>query len=282
MAHSSCKEMFSSSNRRARVVDGHVVRDGESSSSSSMGGGFSPRRFVLIAIIGAALVVTNPANEFDNLFQSLRQQVMGGGANNRSRKEDLSDWAWKKLLDPPLSVTNFGIFTLEERTTKVDISALQQVWSCNFYDQRTGAFCNALANHLCHEKPVLYDPQSLAYTAHRCICLLLIGSALLSFCCCGAIPSTVASEPILRAVLTSVCRSNVSLVLLALDLFNATSFVYPALGTFQLAGTLHVLNLFFCDCRPNQKMLSLSHYSQRISTPMARNPTTIHLMNLQW
>ena len=60
--------------------------------------------------------------------------------------------------------------------------------------------------------------------------------SLLSFCYCGHLPVSITKEPVLRALLTSTCRNHFSVVSLGLDLFNASMFVYPALGKKQVTG----------------------------------------------
>ena len=132
---------------RPRMVDGHVVRDGGSVGASS----FSFRRFLLLAVLGTLLVVTNPANEMQdtaaNYVGNVVDYVMGNTEGSRQR--DLSDWAWQKVLDPPLSVTNYGIFTIEDRNTKVVFTALgTQSWSCSYYDESMGNICNALGKYM--------------------------------------------------------------------------------------------------------------------------------------
>ena len=91
---------------------------------------------------------------------------------------------------------------------------------------------------MCHGGPLLYHAQSYAYTAHRCICFLLIAVSMLSFCYCGHLPTSITKEPVLRALLTSLCRNHFSVVSLGLDLFNASMFVYPALGKNRLVSQL--------------------------------------------
>lgn len=220
---------------RARVVDGHIVRDG--SGGSSPVGNFSFRRFLFLSVLTALLVITNPANDMkdkatstvEDVIQQL-QDMTGSTASRSSRRQSgMSDWAWQKMLDPPLSVTNYGIFTVEDRNTKVVFSGATQTWACSYYDDRIGDFCNAIAKNMCHGGPLLYNAKNYAYTAHRCICFFLIAAALLSFCYCGHLPAGITSEPLLRALLTSVGRNHFSVVSLGLDLFNASMFVYPAL-----------------------------------------------------
>lgn len=127
---------------RARVVEGHVVRGNVSS--------FSVRRFLLLAVLGTLLVVTNPANDMKDTatkyIEDAREHVLGTASEGRRQQPDsLSDWAWKTVLDPPLSVTNYGIFTVEDRNTKVVFRGLgTQSWSCSYFDDSMGTICNVL------------------------------------------------------------------------------------------------------------------------------------------
>ena len=296
---------------RARVVDGHVLRDGGGSSASN----FSFYRFLLLALLGALLVITNPANDMKdkatNMVDGLVQQVQGKKHDtHHGRQSDLSDWAWQAVLDPPLSVTNYGLFTVEDRHTRVVFSGLTQSWSCSYFDDRMGDFCNALgrlaigcmhaeelattryrpfsshqlhcmfpapAKHMCHGGPLLYNVQSYAYTAHRTICFLLISAALLSFCYCGHLPASITSEPLLRAVLTSFGRNHFSLVSLGLDLFNASMFVYPALGKPE--------NEDVCFALPLSRLLWFGSFlayltnKQRLKYLKQRKPIHIHCLS---
>ena len=202
-----------------RVVDGHIIRDDRSFQST-----FSYRRLLLVLVVIGALVVTNPANQLYDQVREFMDNVpfvIGGRRRQRTStrpKRELSDWAWQKILDPPIGQTNYGLFAVEERHSEVTVSVLTKSWSCPFFDSRKGSFCSTLAKHLCHGNPLVYHPKSYAYTVHRSICLLLIVTAMLAFCCHGTIPKSLTSEPFLRAILTCFSRNHFSLLSLAMDL----------------------------------------------------------------
>ncbi|CAB9497159.1 expressed unknown protein [Seminavis robusta] len=203
-----------------RLVDGQIVHSDAFPSSS-----FSYRRFLFVAILATVMIVTNPANELFSKTMDIVEQVTG----RKSRQHDLSDWDLNKIMDPPISVTNYGLFTLEERHAKVVVSLLTKSVSCPYFDQRKGSFCSAVAKNLCHGNPLVYHPKSYAYTAHRTICFILVGTALLAFCFNGSIPPFLTQEPFMRALLTCFSRKHFSLLSLAMDLVNCSLFVYPAL-----------------------------------------------------
>jgi hypothetical protein len=196
---------------RPRMVDGQIVRD------SSLQSTFSFRRFLLVLVVTCTLIITNPANQLYDRAMEVVDKVAG---NQRTRQRELSDWTWNKLMDPSIVVTNYGVFTVEERHAKVVISALTKSWSCPYFDSRKGSFCSALAKNLCHGNPLLYHPKSYAYTVHRTICFLLVATALLAFCCRGTIPTSLTSEPFLRAILTCLSRNHFSFLSLAMDLVS--------------------------------------------------------------
>lgn len=214
---------------RATIVDGRVVRD-EQSQLSSHRNCFSWRRFLFVLAVCSAMIVTNPSNEvYEHAEEALERITHPLKSTTKTRrKKRASDWALHNILDPPISVTNYGLFTVEERHTAVTFLGLKKAsWSCPFFDETWGPFCNAAANHFCHGRPLWYDPQSYAYTAHRALCFLIILAAILCFCCReGTLPF---SEPLLVTIYNSVGRNHFSLFALALDLFNAGQFVYPAL-----------------------------------------------------
>jgi hypothetical protein len=197
---------------RPRMVDGHIVRD------DSLQSTFSFRRFLLVLVVTCALIITNPANQLYDQAMELVDKLAG---NQRTQQRELSDWAWQKIMDPPVGVTNYGLFTVEERHAKVVVSALTKSWSCPYFDSRKGSFCSALAKNLSHGNPLLYHPKSSAYTVHRTICFLLVTAALLAFCCHGTIPTSLTSEPFLRAILTCFSRNHFSFLSLAMDLVSA-------------------------------------------------------------
>ena len=59
---------------------------------------------------------------------------------------------------------------------------LGESWACRYDDRDIGFVCDALAPHLTHGKPVLWDDKDPVHTAHRVICWALIVSAAMSFC----------------------------------------------------------------------------------------------------
>ena len=124
---------------RARVVDGHIRRDNHIQSN------FSIRRLLIVVVLASLLIITNPANELrDRTVDAANRLLERLGRESHTGQKDQSDWAWKKMLDPPISVTNYGILTVEERHSKVDFLLLTTTWSCSYFDARVGSFCSAL------------------------------------------------------------------------------------------------------------------------------------------
>ena len=125
---------------RARMVDGHILRDGD-----AMAGTFSLRRLLFVLGLAAALILTNPSNELgeqvDGFVENLLTRL-GGTYSGKQKKN--SDWDLNRMFDPSISVTNYGIFTVEEKSTKVNVLGLTQSWSCPYFDERMGSFCSSL------------------------------------------------------------------------------------------------------------------------------------------
>lgn len=117
-------------------AEGHLVRE------ITVASRFSSRRFLLVAILASVLIVTNPANELRHKMEDAVDKVLN--RKNTTRQRDHSEWTWNKMLDPPVSVTNFGLFSVEERTTKIEFLGLTQKWSCPYYNGQMGSFCSAL------------------------------------------------------------------------------------------------------------------------------------------
>lgn len=57
---------------------------------------------------------------------------------------------------------------------------------------------------------------------------------MLAFCYGGYYPASLATDPLLGAILKTFGRAHFSIVSLGLDLLNAGMHVYPALGTESL------------------------------------------------
>jgi len=278
----------------ARIVNGHVIRDGGGGASYyyHCNDGFSFKRFFFVLLMTATLVITNPANELilpkhkkivlQTIFPNNNRAATTTTTTSAKAKakatrlqESFNDWH-HTFLDPPLSLTNYGIFAVEERSTKmVFLFAIDQTWSCHYYSDHYGKLCTLLSDQLCHGGPLLLllpplhyrhgNTVDYAYTAHRCICLGLIVTALLAFCYGGQFPPTSASEPIIRAILTSFGRSQFSLISLGLDLMNAGLFVYPALGTTLCIIIMFVVLHIIMSCRPG--VGALTDYSPPRTLP---------------
>lgn len=121
---------------RARMVDGHLVRDWSYQSQ------FSMKRFLLLAALGSLMIITNPSNELHGKANEILDLLLPSSKNQRQREPP--SWAWDKMLDPPISTTNYGLFTVEERHAKLTFLGLTQEYSCSYFDERTGSFCSAL------------------------------------------------------------------------------------------------------------------------------------------
>lgn len=122
------------------MVDGHILRD-----EGTMAGAFSVRRLLMVAVLASALILTNPSNELgeqvDGFVENLVTQL---GGTYTGKQKSTSDWDLNRMFDPAISVTNYGLFTVEEKSTKVNVMGLTQSWSCPYFDEKMGSFCSAL------------------------------------------------------------------------------------------------------------------------------------------
>ncbi|KAG7363515.1 hypothetical protein IV203_026876 [Nitzschia inconspicua] len=164
------------------------------------------KRVACVMLPFLILLVTNPANQ-----QAWRDYI--------SPSTKKSKWLAPRL-------TNFGIFSLEEKIEGVVISGLQHHVMCPFKSPRFGSTCEVLADKLCHQKPLLWDTTDKAYTTHRLLCWVLILSSLYGFCCPKAPPRRFFAHPVADGLLASVFYTPQYLLH---DLANETFCVYPTL-----------------------------------------------------
>jgi hypothetical protein len=79
---------------------------------------------------------------------------------------------------------------------------------------------------MCHQKPLLWCPEDMAYTTHRLLCYMLIISSLYGFCCRSAPPTRVFANPIADGFLASIFCAPRNLIH---DLIFENLCVHPAL-----------------------------------------------------
>ena len=249
---------------RPYVHEGGILsRGGDPSSRGSSSGVRSQRaslsRFVewdrvaWILIPALVLFVTNPANGILPCYLSYSS----------------SDWIGRP------GVTNYGILSLEHSIEGVAVVGLltRSDVICPFYDPVIGSFCGSLADSMCHRKPFFpweYPPwgqyfrelrihgfggfgdlmdttgdflaalaSDRVHVVHRCICALLVGSALWKYCCpwfpsWRYLLSDGSNELLLplrvfNDLWDSVFFRSTATTNLFRDLFYQNIFVYPAL-----------------------------------------------------
>jgi hypothetical protein len=222
------------------IHEGRVVRGGD----GRYGGGdtnltiknqitmlsrhFSTRRFLLVVIPAVVLFVTNPSNEIlpPTVFQqssTKRSSSMSSTSKTTPLVEAASRW-----LMPP-GTTNYGLFSIEDRFDGISLVALggRPIFVCPFNNIDYGSICEFVADNMCHHKPLLYDRQDRAYTTHRILCLMLILSSILDFCCGPWAPPLrlFYHTPTMDAIIGTVFYRPMILH----DLFYQNMTVYPAL-----------------------------------------------------
>jgi hypothetical protein len=117
--------------RQPYIVDGEIVRDQRRTQSSLHY--FSRPRFLTAFGVCLVLAISNPANE--HVFGNL--PVLG------AKKSPLSNSSTNKRFLKP-RVTNYGIFSIEERFDAVLVSGLLQSWTCSYYDRDLGPLCEVI------------------------------------------------------------------------------------------------------------------------------------------
>jgi hypothetical protein len=90
---------------------------------------------------------------------------------------------------------------------------------------------------MCHQKPLFWSPEDMAYTTHRLLCYVLILSCLYGFCFPSAPPRRVFANPIANGVLASIFDAPHNLLH---DLIYENLCVYPALA--EMSTIVHKLN----------------------------------------
>jgi hypothetical protein len=111
--------------REPYIVGGQVVRDSGYVVRRHYWQYISWRRVWFILIATAVLAATNPANQ-ERFLQSRQQS----GSYS------------KKTMPFFRKVTNYGIFSVEEKFDSMLISALQQSWVCSYTDFNIGHICD--------------------------------------------------------------------------------------------------------------------------------------------
>lgn len=156
----------SRSRQRGYMLDGRLVYDGESPMDR-----FSWLRFGVMASILCFLYVTNPANQNHNLFSALTWR------DGESATAALTN-AYEKRR-----TTNFGLFSVKERTVKAVVCVAGVELDCPYDEPTAGSvLCqDILRDHLTHQKPLFFSSRDRVYTTHRFAAWLLLASALISF-----------------------------------------------------------------------------------------------------
>jgi len=250
------------------MYDGRVVRDPSIKFSvSSFWKCVDWKRVVSLFLPVFLLVVTNPANIILSTTKTFSQPSASASSSALPSSLLLAS-SWFVVGRP--RITNYGVFALQESLDGVTVLAvLSESSVCSFNDVRTrrGAFCEAIADTLCHRKPLLlseywYDERSSmtanhrnngiksfasalakdrVFLVHRLICWILILTASFNFCCPRFPPRRILSgylfyHPIIDDLLTSVLFSSSSSSSsssnnnnLVRDLLRHNFIIYPVL-----------------------------------------------------
>ena len=231
---------------------------------------FSFRKFWTVVIFLLLVVLTNPANQLlpPTVMESINQlKLPSQPSPSTSSTSSLLDKASRWLI-PSSGITNYGLFALEDRFDGVTLQAFGQesLWFCPYSSYELGPWCEFVADNFCHHKPLLFNHYysisgnknrntssnnngsrninniltsssaaagvgDMAYTTHRLLCLLLMLSSLLDYCCGPWAPPLRVfwKYPTLDAITGTVFyRPN-----LIHDLFYQNLAVYPALVEMQ-------------------------------------------------
>jgi len=109
--------------------------------------------YVLFPIL--VLWVTNPANEISILIETI--------VVSSSLSSSFKSSSWMVVGRP--SVTNYGLFSLQESMEGVTVSVfLTETSVCPFNDVTIGSFCESIADSMCHRRPLL--PFEYWYSAN--------------------------------------------------------------------------------------------------------------------
>ena len=231
------------------MYEGRVVRDPSIKFSVSSFWKFVDwKRVVSLFLPVFLLVVTNPANSILSTTKTFSPPSASASSSSAPSSLLLLASSWFVAGRP--RITNYGVFALHESLDGVTVLAvLSELSVCSFNDVRTrrGAFCESLADTLCHRKPLLlseywYNERSSSsssssssmtahhrnhgigsfaaalakdrvFLVHRLICWILILTASFNFCCPRFPPRRTISgylfyHPIIDDVLTSVLFSS--------------------------------------------------------------------------
>jgi hypothetical protein len=121
----SCRIQEAMASREPYIVGGQVVRDSGYVVRRHYWQYISWRRVWFILIATTVLAATNLANQEE--FLQSRQQ---------------SGYYSKKTMSFSRKVTNYGIFSVEEKFDSIIISAMQQSWVCSYNDINIGHICD--------------------------------------------------------------------------------------------------------------------------------------------
>lgn len=132
--------------RQPYIVDGEIVRDPRRTRSPLYY--FSRSRFLTVLGVCLVLAVSNPANE--HVFGNL--SVLG------AQKRPLSNGNTNKRFLQP-RVTNYALFSIEERFDAVLVSGLLQSWTCSYYDRDLGPLCEVIGKETTLVLQTWHDPQ---------------------------------------------------------------------------------------------------------------------------
>ena len=226
---------------------------------------FSLRKFWTVAIPILLVVLTNPANQLlpPPVLESINQFNLSSSSSSSTSSTSLLDKASRWLI-PSSGITNYGLFAFEDRFDGVTLQALGQesLWFCPYSSYELGPWCEFLADNFCHHKPLLFNYHinrnknrissnsgsrnnnniltsssatagvgDMAYTTHRLLCLILILSSLLDYCCGPWAPPLRVfwKYQTLDAIIGTVFYRP----MLIHDLFYQNLAVYPALVEMQ-------------------------------------------------
>lgn len=144
---------------------------------------FSTGRLLFVLSVLTVLIVSNPANGMENwLPRDWWRNVRYHATHNSSQSA-----SWFKSKIGIERKTNYGVFALEKTYTTITVTGLLNTANLCYFDtddDLSRAFCNTIADNLCHGKPLL-DWNDLSYATCQLMSFLLIASMLLSFCAFG-------------------------------------------------------------------------------------------------
>lgn len=147
--------------------------------------------------LGALLRSTPLSSWWDAVSVELTASVAAARRRNSQHQPVLRRNTFEWSSTKKIKTTNFGLFCVEEiPTVELIVRGGGFDWHCSFHEKEETvpsssfslahpppSFCrDILRQYMSHQKPILYDPDDRAHTAHRIAVWLLVAATFASSC----------------------------------------------------------------------------------------------------